>query len=200
MPPDAITSRPTSPNGSFSEFASTPSAAAYRERSAFSSMKKSRNTTSAFVDAIAAARSRDDVPCGSARRSTVSPRPKMRSPTVSAYGLRLPRMRKRGRMPASRIVAIASMAQSQRLSTSNRGRGDDLAREMRRHRAREVEVLPVLAVVDVAGVEAADPLTPALEHEATVVPLLARRKRRVADEEVVHAVPAVKQRTGEVDH
>jgi len=44
----------------------------------------------------------------------------MRSPTVSAYGLRLPRMMKRGRMPASRIVAIASMAQSQRLSTSNR--------------------------------------------------------------------------------
>ena len=42
MPPDAITSRPTRPKGSFSEFASTPSAAEYRVRSARSSMKKSR--------------------------------------------------------------------------------------------------------------------------------------------------------------
>src|SRR3989454_3854327 len=44
----------------------------------------------------------------------------MRAPTVSAYGLRLPLISRRGRVPASRIAAIASMAQSQRLSASKR--------------------------------------------------------------------------------
>ena len=49
-----------------------------------------------------------------------SPRARMRAPTMSPYGLRLPRMSSRGRAPASRMNAIASIAQSQRLSGSNR--------------------------------------------------------------------------------
>ena len=66
--------------------------------------------------AIAVARSRVAASVERATRSIESPRVRMRAPTMSPYGLRLPRIRSRGRAPVSRMKAIASIAQSQRLS------------------------------------------------------------------------------------
>ena len=80
-----------------------------------------------------------------------------------------------------------------------RRRGHDI-REVRRNRAREVAPLAVLTVVHVARVVGADPLRPALENETPIGALFARRELRITDEDLMHEVPAVDQRVGEVDH
>src|SRR5439155_441442 len=69
-----------------------------------------------------------------------------------------------------------------------------------RDRDREIAPLAVLAVVDVLGVVGADPLAPALVDEVTVRALLVRGELRVAYEDMAHAIPAVHERVGEVDH
>ena len=71
---------------------------------------------------------------------------------------------------------------------------------MRRNGAREVAPLPILAVVDVALVEDADPLGPPLENEAPLGALLACRQLRIAHEELMHEVAAIHQGVGEIDH
>ena len=70
---------------------------------------------------------------------------------------------------------------------------------MRRQRPREVVELAFLAVVDVLGVMRADPLAPALQHEAGVAHLYVRLAR-VPDEDVPDAVTTRDEGRGQVVH
>ncbi len=71
---------------------------------------------------------------------------------------------------------------------------------MWRDRAREVGVLPVLAVVHVLRVVRADPLRPPFQHEATLRALLDMGEARITDEEVADRMAAGHQGGREVGH
>src|SRR5260221_12694753 len=71
---------------------------------------------------------------------------------------------------------------------------------MWRDGAREIGVLPVLAVVDVLGVVRADPLRPPFQHKSSVHALLDMGEARISDEEVTDRMAARHERGGEVGH
>src|SRR6267143_1373495 len=128
-----------------------------------------------------------------------------------------------GRAPVSRMKAIASIAQSQFLSGSNRATFTNVGRSPNASRSGRASVgesglsqrsaMPFgstaasTSTTDISArmkretvVMDTDPLGPALEDEAPVGALLTRRHRRIADKQVMNEVAAIDQRVSEVDH
>src|SRR5439155_179490 len=117
------------------------------------------------------------------------------------------------RAPASRINAIASIAQSQRLSGSNRatftkvGRSPNASRSGRASAGgsgfKKRSAMPfgrTAASTPTADISARMKRETVVIDAASFSALLARRELRIADEEVVDEVAAIDERVGQVDH